>query len=204
VRGSFGTGQTKTGYVACDCSASTSAHAADGAQVRFSDARAPIFVADCPLSTYTASGASRSTRLEMRGHGLGIEEQRSSQGQGSGASFVGGVVSTEGDARRGRNAKPRRGGWGLLAGLAVFGVVAIPAGWSAYFSLVSFTGCFIECTEPAPGVAAMWASMAILLLALPIATGLIVARVPLRRGWPWLVGLAGLLLLGATYAQRVI
>lgn len=134
---------------------------------------------------------------------MGIDEQNSSQGEGTDATSMGGVARTAGNARR-RDGKSHRRGWGLLAGLGVFVVVAVPAGWAAYFSLLSFTGCFIECSEPEPGVAAMWASVAIFLLALPIVTGLVVARVPLRRGLPWLVGLAGVLLLAAAYAQRVV
>ena len=112
----------------------------------------------------------------------------------------------DGNTGRGGDGKYRRPGLGVLAGLGVFLLVAIPAGTSAYLSLLSFTGAcfFAQCAEPEPGVGATWAALAMFLLALPFAMGLFVARVPLRRGWPWLVGFAGLLVLGVTYAQRVM
>ena len=108
---------------------------------------------------------------------------------------------------RSRDAKDggyRRPGLGALAGLGVFVLVAVPAGWSAYFALVSFTGCFIECGEPEPGTGVLWGSLAMFLLALPVLTGLVVARVPLRRGLPWLIGLGGAITLAGFLAQRVI
>jgi hypothetical protein len=83
-------------------------------------------------------------------------------------------------------------------------LVAVPAGWSAYFALVSFTGCFIECGEPEPGTGVLWGSLATFFLVLPVLTGLVVARVPLRRGLPWLIGLGGAVALGGILAQRVI
>jgi hypothetical protein len=98
----------------------------------------------------------------------------------------------------------RRPGLGVLAGLGVLVLVAVPAGWSAYFALVSFTGCFIECSEPEPGTGVLWGSLALFFLGLPVLAGLIVARVPLRRGLPWLIGLGGAVMLGAILAQRVI
>jgi hypothetical protein len=98
----------------------------------------------------------------------------------------------------------RRPGLGVLAGLGVLVLVAVPAGWSAYFALVSFTGCFIECGEPDTGTGVLWGSLALFFLGLPVLTGLVVARVPLRRGLPWLIGLGGAVTLGAILAQRVI
>ncbi|HEU4543188.1 MAG TPA: hypothetical protein VFR23_18810 [Jiangellaceae bacterium] len=98
----------------------------------------------------------------------------------------------------------RRPGLGVLAGLGAFVLVAIPAGWSAYFALVSFTGCFIECGKPEVGTGVLWGSLATFLLAVPVITGLVVARVPLRRGLPWLMGLGGAVTLAGVLAQRVI
>jgi hypothetical protein len=105
------------------------------------------------------------------------------------------------DAKDGRYRRP---GMGVLAGLGVLVLVAVPAGWSAYFALVSFTGCFIECGEPDTGTGVLWGSLALFFLGLPVLTGLVVARVPLRRGLPWLIGLGGAVTLGAILAQRVI
>lgn len=105
------------------------------------------------------------------------------------------------DAKDGRYRLP---GLGVLAGLGVLVLVAVPAGWSAYFALVSFTGCFIECGEPEPGTGVLWGSLATFFLVLPVLTGLVVARVPLRRGLPWLIGLGGAVALGGILAQRVI
>lgn len=134
--------------------------------------------------------------------------------EGSPKDTNGGVEATEAsgnDGRRGdgrsRDAEDgghRRPGLGVLAGLGVFVLVAVPAGWSAYFALVSFTGCFIECGEPDAGTGALWGSLATFLLVLPVLTGLVVARVPLRRGLPWLIGLGGAVTLAGILAQRVI
>ena len=98
----------------------------------------------------------------------------------------------------------RRPGLGVLAGLGVLVLVAVPAGWSAYFALVSFTGCFIECGEPDTGTGVLWGSLALFFLGLPVLTGLVVARVPLRRGLPWLIGVGGAVTLGGVLAQRMI
>ncbi|EHR53723.1 hypothetical protein SacmaDRAFT_5607 [Saccharomonospora marina XMU15] len=93
---------------------------------------------------------------------------------------------------------------GALAGLAMLLLVAVPAGWCAFLAIVSFTGCLIECGEPQPAPGAMWAALTAALLSLPLITGLAVSRVPLRRLWPWLIGLVGAVALGALLAQRVI
>lgn len=98
----------------------------------------------------------------------------------------------------------RRPWLGVLAGLSLLVLVAVPAAWFAYFALVSFTGCFIECGPPDVGTGVLWGSLALFLLALPVLIGLIVARVPLRRALPWLIGLGGVVTLGAILAQRVI
>jgi hypothetical protein len=98
----------------------------------------------------------------------------------------------------------RRPGLGILAGLVVLLIVAVPAGILVWFALLAFSGCFIECSQPQPAVGALWGGLAIFLLALPVAAGLLVARVPLARGWPWLVGAATLILVGALYAQRIV
>ena len=104
----------------------------------------------------------------------------------------------------GRDDRYRRPGLGILAGLAVLLLVAVPAGVLVWFALLAFSGCFIECSQPEPAVGTLWAGLAVFLLALPVGTGLLVARIPLARGWPWLVGAATLILAGALYAQRIV
>ena len=95
-------------------------------------------------------------------------------------------------------------GWAFLRALECWCWLPFRPGWSAYFALVSFTGCFIECGEPDTGTGVLWGSLALFFLGLPVLTGLVVARVPLRRGLPWLIGLGGAVTLGAVLAQRVI
>lgn len=108
------------------------------------------------------------------------------------------------DGRDRRAGGRSRRGIGVLAGLAMLLLVAIPAGWCAVLAIVSFTGCLIECGEPAPARGALWATLTAVLLSLPLITGLAVARVPLRRAWPWLASLVVAVALGALLAQRVI
>ncbi|HEX6338392.1 MAG TPA: hypothetical protein VFZ85_15635 [Jiangellaceae bacterium] len=106
-----------------------------------------------------------------------------------------------GDANGGGYRRP----WlGVLAAVGVFALVAVPAGWFAIFAIAGFTGCFIECAQPEPGTGVLWASLATVLLVLPVVVGLIVARVPLRRGLPWLIGLVAAVALGGILAQRII
>ena len=73
----------------------------------------------------------------------------------------------------------RRPGLGLLVGLAVLVLVAVPAAVSAYFSLLGFVGWN---SDPEPAVGALWGAIALLLLALPVLAGLVTAGVPLWRG----------------------
>jgi hypothetical protein len=139
----------------------------------------------------------------------GITVQAEQAGSPTDANSGIGAPGNHGGRDHGRSsdAEPggyRRPGLGVLAGLGVLLLVAVPAGWSAYFALVSFTGCFIECGEPDTGTGVLWGSLALFFLGLPVLTGLVVARVPLRRGLPWLIGLGGAVTLGGVLAQRVI
>jgi hypothetical protein len=109
-----------------------------------------------------------------------------------------------GGTSRGRNGTYRRLGWGTLVGLVVLLAVALPAFWTAFAAYASFSGCFLECSEPEPAVGAVWAAITLFLLALPITVGIAVARIPPARGWPWYVGVSALLLTAAILAQRVI
>ncbi len=83
-------------------------------------------------------------------------------------------------------------------------LVAMPAGWTGFLALISFNGCLVECGAPEPGAGALWASVTAVLLALPVIVGLVVARIDIRRAWPWLAGSAGLVLLVVILAQRVV
>jgi len=116
----------------------------------------------------------------------------------------GDVASSDRNGGHGRDREGRHPGWGVLVGLVVLAVVAVPAAWSGLFALAAFSGCFIECSQPQPGRGALWAGIAIFLIALPVFAGLAIARVPLRRVWPWFVGVSAIVLVGAILAQRVV
>jgi hypothetical protein len=72
---------------------------------------------------------------------------------------------------------------GLAVGLGVLALVAVPAGSIAFAALVSFSGCFIECSGPKPMVGVLYAAIALLLLAVPLVAGLVTARVLTALGW---------------------
>lgn len=95
-------------------------------------------------------------------------------------------------------------GMGVLAGLAVLLIVAVPVSVAAFFAAVSFSGCFIECSQSDPASGALWSGIVIVGLALPIVTGLSVARIPFVHLWPWFLGVTALAVVGFAYAQRVI
>lgn len=93
---------------------------------------------------------------------------------------------------------------GVLVGLAVAALAAVPAAGCAILAIVSFTGCLIECGDPAPGRGATWSAVTAVLLALPFVAGAAAARVPLRRVVPWLLGLFGATTLVLLLAHRVM
>lgn len=97
----------------------------------------------------------------------------------------------------------RRPGRGLLVGIGVFLVICVPAAGTAYLAVISLSGCLLECSHPAPVRGAMWTLVTLVLLAAPVAVGLTVARVPLRRSGPWLLGLVVAASLGLFLLQRV-
>lgn len=78
-----------------------------------------------------------------------------------------------------REALARRPVLGVLVGLGMLAVVAVPAAWFAYFSLLGFIGWS---SDPEPAVGVLWGAMALVTLAVPVLIGLAVARVSLRRG----------------------
>lgn len=97
----------------------------------------------------------------------------------------------------------RRPGRGLLVAVGVFLVICVPAAGSAYLAVISLSGCLIECSDPAPVRGAWWTLVTLVLLAAPVVVGLIVARVPLRRSGPWLLGLVVAASLGFFLLRRV-
>ena len=98
----------------------------------------------------------------------------------------------------------RRPRTGILVGLAVLALVAPPAGVAGFFALAAFSGCFLGCAEPDRAVGAFWAAIAVLLLALPVAAGLIAARVHSLRGWLLASGGAAACLIIWQVSQKVM
>jgi len=125
-------------------------------------------------------------------------------GPGQASAVSSDVAGSDSNGGHGQDRKGRHTGLGVVVGLVVLAVVAVPAAWSGLLALWSFSGCFIECSQPEPGRGAIWAGIAIFLIALPVFAGVAVARVPLRRVWPWFLGVLVLVVVGATLAQRVV
>jgi hypothetical protein len=69
---------------------------------------------------------------------------------------------------------------GLAAGIAALLVLGYPIVVTALLANFSFTGCFLECSEPRPGQGIAWSIVTALLLAAPVFLGLAVARVRSR------------------------
>jgi hypothetical protein len=75
-------------------------------------------------------------------------------------------------------------GWGLLVAVVTLLCVALPVGWAGSLAHASFSGCWITCGgSPKPAIGAVWSLVAALLLATPVALGLIVARVRSWAAW---------------------
>ncbi|QWF22376.1 hypothetical protein KM427_01060 [Nocardioides sp. LMS-CY] len=94
--------------------------------------------------------------------------------------------------------------WGVLAGLAALAVLAFPITGVGVLAIASFTGCFIECGETYPWRGVMWTVAGALMLAVPFLVGGLVARVRLRRLWPWAIVPTLVLAAAAAFAQRAI
>jgi hypothetical protein len=71
--------------------------------------------------------------------------------------------------------------YGTLVGLGVFAVVAAPAAMTALGAVVSFTGCFVGCSEPKPVAGVFAALLVLVFLALPVIAGVLTARAISRR-----------------------
>jgi hypothetical protein len=91
---------------------------------------------------------------------------------------------------------------GLAVGLGVLVLVAVPLGYIAFAALVSFSGCFIECSEPEPMVGVLYAAIALLLLAVPLVAGLVTARVLTAPGWRIALTIA-VLIVGLSLGGRI-
>lgn len=76
----------------------------------------------------------------------------------------------------------------LLLGYPIL-VTALLATWS-------FTGCFLECSARQPGRGVAWSVVTALLLAVPVALGLAVARVRSWSAWLAAGGVVAVVVLG--------
>jgi len=80
----------------------------------------------------------------------------------------------------------------VAVGLVLLAALAYPLGVLGLFAYASFSGCFIDCGDPEPGVGLGWSAVAAVVLALPFAAALAVAGVRSRTAW-WSAGAVVLL-----------
>ncbi|EMY35650.1 hypothetical protein D477_003108 [Arthrobacter crystallopoietes BAB-32] len=89
----------------------------------------------------------------------------------------------------------------VLAVLLGWLVVCYPAFLLALVSMFSFSGCFLECTEPDPLAGVLFLGAALVLAAAPVLLGWSI----LRPGSPaWKFGVGGLLVLAAIWGYEVV
>lgn len=67
--------------------------------------------------------------------------------------------------------------------MVALALVAVPAFYAAIFAIAGYTGCFLSCSEPEPSSGLLWTGVTIVLLAIPVAVGLVAARVRTLGGW---------------------
>ncbi len=103
-----------------------------------------------------------------------------------------------------RSTRRRSGLLGILAGLVTCALVAVPMVYAAMFAVAGYTGCFLECSEPEPLVGLMWTGVTILLLALPVVTGVVAARVRTLGGWVAVAIVVVVLIIGYQALQGVV
>ena len=72
---------------------------------------------------------------------------------------------------------------GLAVGVVLLALLAYPLGVLGLFAYSSFTGCFLECSTPEPGSGVLWSGFAALVMAIPLALGMVVAGVRSRAAW---------------------
>ena len=93
---------------------------------------------------------------------------------------------------------------GVGVGIGVLAVVAAPAMFAAYASLLFFFpgGCEMGCTDPRPLFGVVFAGVALILLTAPVIAGLATARVLTGRRWQIAVAavVAGVMLAGLVLA----
>ena len=65
-----------------------------------------------------------------------------------------------------------------LIGFGMLVLIAVPAAFSGFLAIISFSGCFLGWSEPHPIRGVLWTVITLVLLALPVLTGLIVTRTP--------------------------
>jgi hypothetical protein len=82
----------------------------------------------------------------------------------------------------------------VVVGVVALAVVAVPLAFTAFAAMASFSGCFVGCSEPDPLVGALYAAIALFLLAVPVVAGLVTTRVLTAPGWGIALGLTTVLL----------
>jgi drug/metabolite transporter (DMT)-like permease len=85
---------------------------------------------------------------------------------------------------------------GVLVGLITALAVAYPLAWTLSLTHAAVGGCWIDCGEPQPVLGIVLAIGSALLMAVPFAAGMRVARVRSRSAWAVLVVGVALVLLG--------
>ena len=83
----------------------------------------------------------------------------------------------------------------LGVGVGVLAVVAVPAGLAAFGAMISFSGCFLTCSESEPLIGAFLVGVALYLLAVPVVAGLVTARVLTALGWRIALALTAVLII---------
>ncbi|MCG2622810.1 hypothetical protein LVY72_12955 [Arthrobacter sp. I2-34] len=79
------------------------------------------------------------------------------------------------------NAARRPVWWGILLTVVAWAALAIPMFWALLAAAVGFTGCFIECSAPDPGIGMFGVTALAVMAAAPVLAG--IALVRRSRGW---------------------
>lgn len=76
--------------------------------------------------------------------------------------------------------------WAALITLAGWALLAYPALFILLVTATSFSGCFLECTAPSPGIGILGIAVLAVMVATPLLIGLAVAR---RRRGLWIAAI---------------